>query len=436
MNDPDPSGILTASIVYQQESLKIGYAERLYQYGGKLMFWHINNHRLAIADRSGDIYVRELRSNLVRHQRMNVSGIHPDLKATDIAGLWMLEDGDILIQTCATGDTTSASSPTSPTRSNPVAKSGLLTRLRPTVSGLVIWRLCDQSSLCGTECAHDNSRGDGDARPIYAVGKTEIYEMRHERHYKSPSFRWVSTLIVRRLDQPYQRYTMQRYWHSGYFNDCHITLTGDDKFLILKNRKGVVGIISTANGDFQNIRGNSQASLKVATSCIVVTSSSEFCEYRSRQRSTPGEFICAMTRYDYDVPSASFVRKLIYKKQKPSSTMYEIHDCDRGMTFLVRRRRIGQSMSVGIHKTTDYQSDYGDISPDFARFTTIDPIDGQRSVLRLPVCKKLPDLPLTDSQKSGPAFCSESFMGMMDGYFINYDSSRGQLLILSFWPSW
>ncbi len=414
------------------------------------MFWHINNFRLALADKRGYLQVYQLRNQgnvamEVEHS-LNVSEIHPDLKPTDIVGFWILEDGDILVQTYSTRDTTSASSSSRPKLA---ANPGLLTRLTPSVPGLIVWALSDQSNFCGNVCTHDSSKGDAHARPIYAVGKTEIYEIRHERQHESQSFRWVSTLIVRRLDQPFQGCTIRRYEHWGYrnWNDCHITLTGDEKFLILKNRKGVLGTVSTVNGYAQTIGGNfwTQASVKIATSCIVGTSSSGFCEYRSRFRSTPGQFACSVFKYDYDVPSASFVRKEIYKKHKPNADLDGIHDCDRGITFSSKRRvfdnckdvkRNGEYMSFRVHETRDNQPISGAVSPGVRDMNLKAPKDGRRRYFRLRSPEKLRDLPLTNSQSSGPVSCSDSFMGMIDGYFINYNCTLGDIAVFGFWPSW
>lgn len=403
------------------------------------MFWHTNNHRLAIFDTSGDFIIREFRnqSNLAIDvgEIFNVSVFSKVMKPEDITGLWILEDGNILVQAYVIGDTKDAAS-----------HLGFLARLKPHSSDLISWAIFYRIHLCGTEFTPDFSRGDGHALPSYAVGKTEIYEMRHEQLYESQSFRWVSTLVVRDLDQPKEEYMIQRYEHSGYRNwtDCRMTLTGDGKFLILKNEKGVVDIVSTVNGTVQNISSSSrkQAQSQIATSCIIGTSSSGFCEYRARLRFSSGKFACSTYRYNYDIPSASFIRKKVHAEDRSASTLNKIHDWDRGITFFSKRRHIwdtdhttinSQYMSFELHKTRAYRPTLGDLAPGVRQISLLDPRDGQRTDHHLLNPKAHRLFPFTGS---GQVPYSDSFMGMIDGYFMNLDTTYGLLVVYDFWPSW
>lgn len=401
------------------------------------MFWHINNHRLVTADAQGYMKVHQLGNHNILDAKggCSLSQISPDLKPIDIVGLWILENGDILVQTYSKRDTTSTSSSATP---EPAANPGLLTRLKPHVFGYVVWKLSDQSNLCGSACTHDSSKGDAHAKPIYAVGKTQIYEMRHERHDESQNFYWVSTLIVRPLDRPFQEGTIQRYQHPNRenWNDCRMTLTGDEKYLILKNRNGVVRILSTVDGVIQIIGGGfpTRASVKIVTSCLVDMSSSGFFEYRSWPLSSPGRFACSLRKYDYDVPSDSFVRKEIYTTHKPMSDLDEVHDWDRGITICSERD--GEYLTFRVRETRDYQPKYGAMSPCVRDLRAEMSEGGRKERFRMRSPVKLQDLPHAGFQSSAPVSCLDSFMGMVDGYFVNFESTSGTLGVFGFWPFW
>ncbi len=413
-----------------------------------LFFWHINNHRLAYADKSGNVYLRELRGHnnisLDTTHRLDVSRLHTVFEPMELVGLWVLDDGDVLIQTYPTRNTASVSSFT---RSKQAAGIGLLARLRPSVPGSILWTFAGQPYSYGTEHTHDTSRRHVHVRPSYAVGKTKIYEMRHDgsHSYKSS---WVSTLSIRHLKEPY-KCAILHYEHPRYQNwsDCHMILTGDEKFLILKNRQGVVRIISTVNGHVQKITNNSRspAAGRVINSCVVGSSSSRFWEYRSECRSTPGQFITFMYTYDYDAPSVSFVRRYIGGIDKSDFSLKEIYDFEEDIAFLAKKWTVvgfkdgcydGEYMEFGLHKPGGCQSFLERTSGGLKTLTVKDPNDGPRKKVRIRRPKERIDSPFTDPQFTALGPCSESYMGMKDGYFINYDSTRGQLLVFDFWPSW
>ena len=450
--------MLTVSTVYHRETIKIGYMKRLLEFRDST-FWHLKNHRLAYADRGGQIYVRDLRNrdnlSVDLTKTLLTSKTHKVLGLMDLAGLWILDDGDVLIHTYPAEDPKFA--PSVP-KSDRGKYPGILTRLRPSEPVSIVWELCGQPMLCGPECIYSRWREHGDALPMFAVGKSKIYEMRHDEPQKYLGSSWVATLVIRRLEEPNGGYTVQHYKHPGFRNwtGCHMILTGDEKFLILKSRREVVSVISTETGDVQRRIGSFHArrSVNVVSTYVVGTSSARFWEYQFRSGPTPGKFKCSMYRNDYDVSSASFVRKFAGTEHKSDFSLGMAYDAEQHTTMLAKNctdtpmlnkknpvcqlQGSDEYMTYAIHKWRAHDETFnGTMMAETAPIRIPDPNDG---LVRKNICIRRPEqryeLLAEDLPTSRLDYDPESYMGMMDSYFVNYDATRGQLLIFDFWPSW